>query len=490
MSRFAVQPTLGRPMLEWLSDVPQAYAVLRNPMKSPRLSGRLMSRYSVQKNGGRWRETGFLLWGFGSHENPRPFIVSVKSPELAKRFSDKVPTTVNEMMERGHRHSESTRPVESRRDEYKYKLQGIEHTYCVIEQVQDHNVFKGKEVTDEDLKKPFKEARRTHFTSRIIKFADPEYKMPNNIKFINEWADLRKAFAARFSVRRACFKEPHEITNIIRKANESLTTFKERWTMETGFIMRVPEVIKILSFMNSVKSPELAKHFSDKVPTTMNEMMERLDEFVCSKEAYTNTELHKRETGESHRKISFPFNRRDTRPFRSTRPIESRRDEYKNNYRGRDVYRATRARDNRAPYPTSRGEYNRRAAPMLTLDSLTKIRKTKSPSEGCATERKEIPWPRQSITSKDNQLISLKDIFEEPLIVEAEVEGYLSKDKGEVKRDPHGPGRVRRRGVKTAREARAKNLLSHSLYYSLDGEVFDSKRDSYDGYPDNHHCRM
>ncbi|GKD29510.1 hypothetical protein Tco_1240288 [Tanacetum coccineum] len=136
-------------------------------------------------------------------------------------------------------------------------------------EVQGHTVVNGKEVMNEDLRKPFKEARRTPFTRRIIEFAGPEYKMPNNIKLydgttdpedhlsrfagaansgewpmpvwcwmfqqtldgsargwferlphdsINEWAELREAFATRFSVRRACFKEPHEITKIIRNA--------------------------------------------------------------------------------------------------------------------------------------------------------------------------------------------------------------------------------------------------------------------------------
>ncbi|GKC43283.1 reverse transcriptase domain-containing protein [Tanacetum coccineum] len=175
---------------------------------------------------------------------------------------------------------------------------------------------------------------------------------------VNEWADLREAFAARFSVRRTCFKEPHEITKIIRKANESLTAFKERWTVETGFIMGVPEVMKISSFMDSVKSPELAKHFSDKVPTTVNEMMERLDDFVRSEEAYANIELPKGETGESHHKISFPSNGRDVWPLRNTRLMESRRDDYRNRHRGRDTYCANRPRDDKAPYPPPRGEYN------------------------------------------------------------------------------------------------------------------------------------
>ncbi|GJW09935.1 hypothetical protein Tco_1575762 [Tanacetum coccineum] len=113
---------------------------------------------------------------------------------------------------------------------------------------------------------------------------------------INEWADLREAFATRFSIRRACF------------------------------IMGVPEVMKISSFMDSVKSHELAKRGS-----------------VC------RTKLPKGETGESHRKISLAFNGRDTRSFRNARPLESRRDEFRNSYRGRDTYSANRARDDRQP---------------------------------------------------------------------------------------------------------------------------------------------
>ncbi|GJW47778.1 reverse transcriptase domain-containing protein [Tanacetum coccineum] len=276
-------------------------------------------------------------------------------------------------------------------------------------EVQDHNIVKGKEVIDEDLRNPFKEARRTYLTRRIIEFAGPEYKMPNIIKLydgttdpenhlscfasaansgewpmpvwcrmfqqtldvsargwfehlphdnINEWADLSEAFAARFFVRRACFKEPHEITKIVRKANESLTSFKERWTVETGFIMGVPEVMKISSFMDSVKSSELVNRFSDKVPTTVNEMMERLDDFARSVEAYANTELPKGETGKSHRKISFTYNGRDAWPLWNRRPMESQKDDYRNRHRGIDAYRVNRPKDEKTPYPPPRGEYN------------------------------------------------------------------------------------------------------------------------------------
>ncbi|GJW68317.1 hypothetical protein Tco_0122741 [Tanacetum coccineum] len=56
-------------------------------------------------------------------------------------------------------------------------------------EVQDHDIVKGKEVVDEDLRKPFKEARRTPLTRRIIEFAGPEYKMPTNIKLYDGTTD-------------------------------------------------------------------------------------------------------------------------------------------------------------------------------------------------------------------------------------------------------------------------------------------------------------
>nr|GEU98104.1 reverse transcriptase domain-containing protein [Tanacetum cinerariifolium] len=114
---------------------------------------------------------------------------------------------------------------------------------------KDTSIAKGKEVVDGDLIKPFKEALKTPLTYRIIEFAANSdvcpipiwckkfqqtldgpargwfERLPANI--IDEWVDLREAFTTRYSVSKSCFKEPHEITNIIRRANESLTDFKK-----------------------------------------------------------------------------------------------------------------------------------------------------------------------------------------------------------------------------------------------------------------------
>ncbi|GKB50468.1 hypothetical protein Tco_0901221 [Tanacetum coccineum] len=116
-----------------------------------------------------------------------------------------------------------------------------------------------------------------------------------------------------------------------------------------------------------------------------------LDYFVRSEEAYVRTELLKGEIGETHRRTSLVFNRRDNRSSRNTHPGESRRNEYRNNYRsGRDAYLANRTRDDRAPYHPLRGEYNHRVAPVLSLEYLTK-----RPKEILATETQlHLPAPR------------------------------------------------------------------------------------------------
>ncbi|GKE47671.1 hypothetical protein Tco_1478929 [Tanacetum coccineum] len=111
---------------------------------------------------------------------------------------------------------------------------------------------------------------------------------------------------------------------IVRKANETVTAFKE-WTVETGFIIGVPEVMKILSFMDSVKSPELAKRFASNVPKTVDEMMKRLDEFVRAEEAYALAELPQGESRDIHHRLSFPAGSRDVHQ-RLTFPASRRGD--------------------------------------------------------------------------------------------------------------------------------------------------------------------
>ncbi|GKE16369.1 hypothetical protein Tco_1423946 [Tanacetum coccineum] len=139
-------------------------------------------------------------------------------------------------------------------------------------------VVTGKEVVDADLKNPFKETETLDGNARGWLEHLPAGS-------IDGWTELRERFTTGFSTRRACFKDPTEITKVVRKVNETLITFKERWIVKTGFIEGVPEVMRISSFMDAHKFPELAKRYSDKVPKMVDEMMVRLDDFVRSEEA-------------------------------------------------------------------------------------------------------------------------------------------------------------------------------------------------------------
>ncbi|GJY55260.1 hypothetical protein Tco_0454375 [Tanacetum coccineum] len=87
-------------------------------------------------------------------------------------------------------------------------------------------------VGDADLKKPFKEAVKTPLTQRIIEFtldrsARGWFENLSNGS-IDGRAELKLQFTTRFSTRRGCFKDPTEITKIVRRANETLVAFKER----------------------------------------------------------------------------------------------------------------------------------------------------------------------------------------------------------------------------------------------------------------------
>ncbi|GKD75775.1 hypothetical protein Tco_1334057 [Tanacetum coccineum] len=298
--------------------------------------------------------------------------------------------------------------------------------------LKEGRVARGKDVGEEDLSKPFKEKLKTPLTRRIIEFAGPEYVMPTNITLydgstdpadhlnrfsmaansgewpmpvwcrmfqqtldggargwfeslplnsINEWYQLREAFTNRYSIRRACYKEPHEITKVVRRANETLPAFKERWTVETGLIMGVPEVMKISSFMDSIKSPELAKRFSSNIPKTVDEMMRRVDEFVRAEEAYARTELPPGESRDIHRRLSFPIGPREVhqrltfptstrndRDNRSSQRRDYKRNDYKNPYKVRDNFSGGRHRDYRAPYP-QRDQANK-AVPVLGSSNI------------------------------------------------------------------------------------------------------------------------
>ncbi|GJR45649.1 reverse transcriptase domain-containing protein [Tanacetum coccineum] len=241
------------------------------------------------------------------------------------------------------------------------------------------------EEVDEDLKRPYKEVLKSPFTRRIIECSALNHRMPTNLKTldgpargwfdrmpngcIDNWADLCEKFVERFDLRRKCSKDPTEVSKIIRRANEMLPDFKERWTEEMGYIQGVPEVMQISAFMSNSKCPELARRFADQVPQTVTEMMKRVDDFVNFEEAYKSTGLPKGEHPE----------RGQGTPYRGPRPPRvmqgggpPKMDGY-NAYNRRDHYQPyVSPRQQGRRYDNIRFENRRQEVNQLSLKALVK----------------------------------------------------------------------------------------------------------------------
>ncbi|GJV79531.1 reverse transcriptase domain-containing protein [Tanacetum coccineum] len=357
-------------------------------------------------------------------------------------------------------------------------------------EVRGNRIMKGKAVVDDDLKKPFKEAVRTPLTRRIIEFVGSEYKMPGNIKLYDGTTDLEDHLS-RFTstanseewpmpvwcrmfqqtldgpakgwferLQRACFKESHEITKIVRKANESLTSFKERWTIETGFIMGASEVMKISSFMDSLKCPELAKHFLNKAPITVDEMMVRVDDFIRSMEAFARTKLLKGETegrtiGPRTSRLEEITNLESLRfSLWTLLSIPQRRSWL---WRPSYVYRLPdpclipKEADTRID---TRGRGNQRGEGPQQARVINLIRAGSSKEKKRKDREVTEVWMNAPITSPS---VSEEDVSDKPLIVEVEIEG----DKGQAKRNSNRSGRLRRRSNKTVGKDRVRSLFGN-----------------------------
>ncbi|GJY84917.1 reverse transcriptase domain-containing protein [Tanacetum coccineum] len=194
----------------------------------------------------------------------------------------------------------------------------------------------------------------------------------SNLRLADGSSNLREAFVERVALRRKCCKDLTEVSKIVRKANETLPNFKERWTKEMSYILDVPVVMQISSFMSNSK---LARRFSDQVPKTVTEMMKRVDDFVKSEEVFKNTEFPRGEHPEKGATTQF---RRSRPPHHSYGNGPSRTDAYnrKDHYQSYVPFLLLYRRcDNR------RNDYRRQEVNHLRLDSLTKL-----PSEILATE--------------------------------------------------------------------------------------------------------
>nr|GEX89347.1 reverse transcriptase domain-containing protein [Tanacetum cinerariifolium] len=127
------------------------------------------------------------------------------------------------------------------------------------------------EEKDEDLKRLYKEVLKSLFTRRIIEFSAPNHWMHTNLKIYDGSTDpddhitrfVGKANQGEWEMT-VC-KDLMEVSKIIRRANETLPDFKERWTEKMSYIQGVLEVMQISAFMSNSNCPELARRFANQL---------------------------------------------------------------------------------------------------------------------------------------------------------------------------------------------------------------------------------
>ncbi|GKB91656.1 hypothetical protein Tco_0963928 [Tanacetum coccineum] len=101
-------------------------------------------------------------------------------------------------------------------------------------------------------------------------------------------------------------------------------------------------------------------------------MMIRVDDYVWSEKAFASIKLPKGEASKHFKKSYHSSTRKDDRPLKGHAGRDGRQNDNRNAYGNMDNYTSYRGRDHHAPYVPPRGGYQRRVAPILTLDSLIK----------------------------------------------------------------------------------------------------------------------
>ncbi|GJZ61346.1 reverse transcriptase domain-containing protein [Tanacetum coccineum] len=236
---------------------------------------------------------------------------------------------------------------------------------------------KKSNVEDDDLSQPWVCAETDPFTSRIHHFDFPKTRMPSHVKTYNgsedpedhlkifqaaakmeRWAmptwchmfnstltgnarvwfddlppesidsynDLREAFLKNYLQQKKCIRDPIVLHNIKQRDGESTKDFIQKYKSESGNVKGVPECMRISGFMHEITNPELIKRFHEKIPKTVDEMMQVATSFLQEQEAASNQERKKVPQAWRHPEGNHRQNFKKGGGFRSQHKTEKRPD--------------------------------------------------------------------------------------------------------------------------------------------------------------------
>ncbi|GJS28593.1 reverse transcriptase domain-containing protein [Tanacetum coccineum] len=145
---------------------------------------------------------------------------------------------------------------------------------------------------------------------------------------INNYDDLREAFLKNYLQQKKCIRDPIVLHNIKQRDGESTEDSIQRYKSESGNVKGAPECMRISGFMNRITNPELIKRFHEKIPKTVDEMMQVATSFLQGQEAASNQERKKAPPAWKHQEGGHRQNFRKGGGFHSQHKQEKRPDRF------------------------------------------------------------------------------------------------------------------------------------------------------------------
>ncbi|GJT49234.1 reverse transcriptase domain-containing protein [Tanacetum coccineum] len=218
---------------------------------------------------------------------------------------------------------------------------------------------KKSSVEDDDLSQPWVCAETDPFTSRIHHFDFSKTQMLSHVKTYNgsedpkdhlkifqaskngevwfddlppesidSYNDLREAFLKNYLQQKKCIRDHIVLHNIKKRDRESTEDFIQRYKSESGNVKGAPECMRISGFVHGITNPELIKRFHEKIPKTVDEMMQVATSFLQGQEAASNQERKKVPQAWRHQEGGHRQNFKKGGGFRSQHKTEKRPDRF------------------------------------------------------------------------------------------------------------------------------------------------------------------
>ncbi|GJT19437.1 reverse transcriptase domain-containing protein [Tanacetum coccineum] len=145
---------------------------------------------------------------------------------------------------------------------------------------------------------------------------------------IDSYDDLREAFLKNYLQQKKCIRDPIVLHNIKQRDGESTEDFIQRYKSESGNVKGAPECMRISGFVHGITNPELIKRFHEKIPKTVDEMMQVATSFLQGQEAALNQERKKTLPTWKHQEGSHRQDFKKGGSFRIQRKQEKRPDRF------------------------------------------------------------------------------------------------------------------------------------------------------------------